>query len=122
MNSGFDTTGWSEGKAGFGAGNPAPPNSKIRTNWSTSEIWLRRTFDLKEQPVGSLYLRMHHDEDCVVYLNGKEVAQFTGYVTNYFNLALATKGLLKQGPNVIAIHCKQTGGGQYLDAGLFLAE
>ncbi len=122
MTSDFNTAGWSEGKAGFGAGNPAPPNSKIHTNWSTPEIWLRRTFELKDLPAGNLYLRMHHDEDCVVYLNGQEVAQFTGYVTNYFNLSLAAKGLLKQGPNVIAIHCKQTGGGQYLDAGLFLAD
>ena len=122
MTSDFNSADWSQGKAGFGAGNPAPPNSKIRTNWSTPEIWLRRTFELKELSAGNLYLRMHHDEDCVVYLNGKEVAQFTGYVTNYFNLAVTAKGLLKHGPNVIAIHCKQTGGGQYLDAGLFLAD
>jgi len=122
MTSDFNSTGWSEGKAGFGAGNPAPPNSKIRTSWSTPEIWLRRKFDLKELPAGNLYLRIHHDEDCVVYVNGKEVAQFSGYVTNYFNVALAAKGLLKQGSNVIAIHCKQTGGGQYLDAGLFMAD
>ena len=122
MTPSFDSKGWSEGKAGFGAGAPAPPNARIHTDWSTPEIWVRRTFDLKDLPTNKLYLRLHHDEDCVVYVNGKEVARLSGYVTNYFNLALATKGTLLQGNNVIAIHCKQTGGGQYLDAGLFVAD
>ena len=122
MQPSFDTKRWTEGQAGFGAGSPAPPNSHIHTDWSTSEIWIRRTVHLKELPIGKLYLRLHHDEDCVVYINGKEVARLNGYATNYFNLALATKGAIVQGDNVIAIHCRQTGGGQYIDAGLFVAD
>ena len=122
MQPSFEANGWTEGKAGFGAGSPAPPNSHIHTDWSTSEIWIRRTLDIKELPIGKLYLRLHHDEDCVVYINGIEVARLNGYATNYFNLALATKGAIVQGKNVIAIHCRQTGGGQYIDAGLFVAD
>jgi len=118
----FDSQGWNEGKAGFGAGIPAPPGSQIHTDWSTPDIWVRRSFDLKELPTGKLYLRLHHDEDCSIYVNGTEVASLNGYVTNYFNLALASKDVLVTGTNVIAIHCRQTGGGQYLDAGLFFAD
>ena len=122
MTPGFDTKDWDEGKAGFGAGTPAPPNARIHTVWSTPEIWLRRAFEMKELPTSKLFLRLHHDEDCVVYVNGKEVARLNGFVTNYFNLALAANETLIQGTNVIAIHCRQTGGGQYLDAGLFVAD
>ncbi len=122
MQPNFDAKGWTEGKAGFGAGSPAPPNAHIHTDWSTSEIWVRRSFELKNLPLGKSYLRLHHDEDCVVYINGTEVARLNGYATNYFNLALASTGALAQGKNVIAIHCRQTGGGQYIDAGLFVAD
>ncbi len=118
----FDGRDWREGKAGFGAGNPAPPNSRIHTEWSTPEIWIRKSFEVKDAAIAKLYLRLHHDEDCVVYINGNEVARLTGYATSYFNLAVASKGLLNVGSNTIAIHCRQTGGGQYIDAGLFVAD
>ena len=122
MKQEFDSKSWSEGRAGFGAGNPAPPNARIHTDWSTPEIWVRRTFELKETSIRKLYLRLHHDEDCVVYINGSEVARLNGYATSYFNLAISSKGILFPGTNVIAIQCRQTGGGQYLDAGLFEAD
>jgi hypothetical protein len=122
MLPGFDTSKWKTGKAGFGAGNPAPPSAPIQTAWTTPKIWIRRTFELTGLPAGRVYLRLYHDEDCVVYINGTEVARFNGYSTSYFNLPLATQGNLIQGENVIAIECQQTGGGQFIDAGLFIAK
>ena len=117
----FDAKSWPESSSGFGAGNPAPPNAVIRSAWTTPEIWVRKTFELNDVPNDEVYLQVYHDEDCEIYINGVEVARFNGYSTKYNTLSLAKQGSLRKGKNVIAIHCKQTGGGQYIDAGIFTA-
>ncbi|MBM4088238.1 MAG: hypothetical protein FJ276_02225 [Planctomycetes bacterium] len=62
-------------------------------------------------------VRIHHDEDAVVFLNGVRVLRRTGYTTEYETEEIASSAL-RAGRNVLAIHCRQTGGGQYIDAGL----
>ncbi len=113
----FDASGWKEGPGGFGTRDT--PSTVVRTRWDNSDIWIRRTFELKDVP-GDLKLMIHHDEDADVYINGVLAAQLTGYTTSYMPIALTETGLkaLKRGKNTIAIHCHQTGGGQYIDAGL----
>jgi len=116
----FDDKNWKTGRAGFGT--KKTPGISVRTEWATKEIWLRRAFDLKEVDTdGPLVLKLYHDEDAEVYLNGKEVARETGYVTRYKTIPLgeAALGLLKKGRNVLAIHVRQTMGGQGVDAGLY---
>ncbi|MGC9034534.1 MAG: hypothetical protein ACP5K7_01705 [Verrucomicrobiia bacterium] len=63
---------------------------------------------------------MHHDEDAEVYINGVLALATTGFTTGYEEFALtpAAKSALKPGKNLVAIHCRQTGGGQYIDFGL----
>ncbi|RIK75551.1 MAG: beta-galactosidase [Planctomycetota bacterium] len=115
----FDASKWQEGPAGFGALNP--PGSRVRTNWNTKDIWIRRTFKLFEGAAKSrLQFRIHHDENAEIYLNGVLSGKTEGYTTEYIELELDAKGreALKQGENTIAVHCRQTGGGQYIDVGL----
>jgi hypothetical protein len=96
------------------------PGTTVRTEWKTNDIWIRREFVLRDQSFEHMHLLMHHDEDAEVYLNGVLAAKVTGYTTTYEiePITDAAKKALKPGKNVIAIHCKQTGGGQYIDAGL----
>jgi hypothetical protein len=63
---------------------------------------------------------MHHDEDAEVYINGVLAASADGFTTSYeeFPLSEAARAALRAGTNVIAIHCRQTRGGQYIDAGI----
>jgi hypothetical protein len=63
---------------------------------------------------------LHHDEDVEVFLNGKEVAREPRWTTGYIELPLSGEAAtaLRAGRNVLAIHCRQNGGGQYVDAGL----
>ncbi|MCO6459014.1 MAG: glycoside hydrolase family 2 [Pirellulaceae bacterium] len=113
----FDDSGWQQAPGGFG--ERSTPGSVVRTPWKTSDIWLRRSFKLGEIR-GRPHLRIHHDEDAEVYLNGKRLLAVSGYVTEYVDLELDEQGagLLREGDNTLAIHCRQTGGGQYIDAGL----
>jgi hypothetical protein len=114
----FDAAAWTEADGGFGT--KGTPGAVVRTEWKTADIWVRRSFELKELPTGEVMLRLHHDEDAEVYINGVLTAKVAGYITDYTEVPLTAAGraALKAGANVIAIHCHQTGGGQYIDAGL----
>jgi hypothetical protein len=115
---GFDDSAWKPGAAGFGT--RGTPGAIVRTEWNTRSIWIRRTFELPADLPDPLALWMHHDEDAEVYLNGVLAAKTTGYTTDYadFDLAPEARAALKPGMNSIAIHCRQTVGGQYIDAGI----
>ena len=115
----FDDASWKSGPGGFG--EPSTPASVVKTKWKTDDIWLRRDFEWSnDKPLHELGMRIHHDEDTEVFLNGVLIGTASGYSTSYQDRMLdesATKAL-KPGKNVLAVHCHQTGGGQYIDVGL----
>jgi len=49
-----------------------------------------------------------------------QAASPKGFVAEYVRAPISRKALaaLKQGANTLAVHCKQTSGGQYIDVGL----
>ena len=110
----FNDEGWQQGFGGFGTRDT--PGSRVGTDWSTDNIWLRRTVNLDSLPEKPGIL-IHHDEDVEVYLNGNPIATFKGYITEYKTVPLTedAKKSLKEGKNVLAVHCRQTGGGQFID-------
>ncbi|GAB4127186.1 MAG: glycoside hydrolase family 2 TIM barrel-domain containing protein [Thermogutta sp.] len=117
----FDDSNWKTGPGGFGA--EGTPGAVVRTPWKTADIWLRRTFDLSTPPKeGEVQLIIHHDEDAEVFLNGRKVATLSGYTTSYQVVPLDAAGSLKPGRNVVAVHCHQSSGGQYIDLGLVVVE
>jgi hypothetical protein len=115
---GFDDSSWKSGPGGFGT--VGTPGAVVRTVWNTGEIWLRREIRLPEGPFTHLHLQMHHDDDVEVYLNGVLAARLAGYTTNYVEVPIseAARKALRPGGNVLAVYCRQTGGGQYIDVGL----
>ena len=116
---GFDDSGWKSGPGGFGT--EGTPGAVARTEWDSSDIWLRRTFELDSVPeVGELLLNIYHDEDAEVYINGNLVRAVKGFTQSYRPLALVedARPSLRVGKNTIAVHCRQTTGGQYIDVGL----
>ncbi len=114
----YDDSSWAQGKSGFGT--PGTPGSFIGTIWQTDDIWLRREVDIKPTTYDDLEGWLHHDEDAEVYINGVLALKTSGYIDNYdtFTLTPLGKAALKPGKNVIAVHCHQTVGGQYIDFGL----
>jgi len=113
----FDDSGWQIGKGGFGTKDT--PGAIVGTTWDSSDIWIRRSFDLEGKIPSQLYLSVHHDEDAEIYINGKLVTKLDGYTTGYVRTPLAekAKAALKPGLSKLAVHCHQTGGGQYIDVG-----
>jgi hypothetical protein len=115
---GFDDSAWKQGTAGFGT--RGTPGAVVRTEWNTPDIWLRREFTLPDGSRSDPQLWLHHDEDADVYLNGVMATSVSGYTSEYEAAAIRAeaKATLQAGKILIAIHCRQTGGGQYIDAGL----
>ena len=114
----FDDSAWKTGTAGFGT--ESTPGAIVETKWDGPVIWLRREFTLDTINPNDLQLIVHHDEDAIVYINGVVAANLTGFTSSYTieHLSDEAKKTLKKGTNTIAIHCKQTNGGQYIDAGI----
>ncbi len=113
----YDDAKWETGKAGFGS--KGTPGSVVRTEWRTPEIWLRTSFRLGSVP-NNLSLNVHHDEDVSIYLNGKLIKKLSGHVSKYetHDVSKEAADVLQTGKNVIAVHCRQTSGGQYVDVGV----
>ncbi len=112
----FNDHKWKEGRSGFGTSEA--PGTTIGTIWNGQDIWLRWSGRLTQKPVSAL-LSVHHDEDVEVYANGRKVWSETGFTTGYADHKLSDEVIagLEPGPIVIAVHCKQTAGGQYIDVG-----
>ncbi len=114
---GFDDSRWLQGRGGFG--HQSTPGSVVQSPWHTDEIVLRHDSLLDDIPDG-LVLSIHHDEDTLIFLNGVQVASFDGFRTDYVDVQLsaAATDALVIGSNTLAVQCRQTTGGQYIDVGL----
>jgi glutaminase A-like protein/uncharacterized protein DUF5127/uncharacterized protein DUF4964 len=114
----YEDSSWKESKSGFGT--RGTPGAVVGTTWNTNDIWLRRGFDLPDRDYKNLRLWIHHDEDAEVYINGVLALRVRGYVNEYDAAPImpAACATLKPGKNILAVHCHQTGSGQYIDVGL----
>ena len=92
------------------------------SSWESSDLWLRRIFELDVAELQhlqdvALYLRVHHDEDAEIFLNGVRITALEGYTTGYRlePMDLEAISLLREGQNLLAVHEAQTSGGQFID-------
>ncbi|AWW32272.1 glutaminase [Echinicola strongylocentroti] len=107
---------WKTTKGAFTNGDDSPaPNQ-----WNTEDIWVRRTFELEKTDFYDLLLNVHHDDNVKIYLNGVLAYEKEGWVSTPATVAIneEAKNALKKGENLLAIHCQNTTGGAFLDAGL----
>lgn len=114
---GFDDSAWKEARAPFGTIN------RPATTWNTPDIWLRRSFEWDGRDFSTAALVIFHDETTQIHVNGKKVWERSGFNNAYesFEITAALKQALKPGRNQLAVHTRQTAGGQFIDLALLTA-
>jgi len=115
----FDDSSWKTGPAPFGS--DGTPSINPKTQWTSDDIWIRRSVTLPSGKLDNLHLLIYHDEDIVVYINGVLAASEPGYDNSYAVEDISPDALaqLKPGATItIAAHCHQTTGGQGIDVGI----
>ncbi|MET3126495.1 hypothetical protein ABID42_001597 [Arcicella rosea] len=116
MNPNFDDKQWQNGLAPFGN-----VRGTSKTLWLTNDIWVRREFTLDKINFKEPILKLQYDDEVKVYLNGDLIYTAGCCAGKFLYLPMSTemKSKLKKGKNVLAIHVKNTGGGDaLLDAGI----
>ena len=112
----YTAADWETGSAPIG-----DDAKNVKTLWKSHDIWVRRTFNVSNpESINELFLKINHDDNIELYLNGKKIYTKVGWTNNfqYIPLSNSDKSALKAGKNVIAIHLINTAGGRYLDFGL----
>lgn len=111
----FDDSSWKNARSPFGG----LKTFGIRTEWSKSDIWLRREVTLDEA-IADPVLKVMHDDNYDVYVNGQLLISEAGVSKKYkfVKLDAELSKLFKAGKNIIALHCHDGGGERYIDAGI----
>lgn len=113
----YEAKGWKTGKAAFGTDD----NPYRSTPWQDGDIWVRRSFDWPEgTDKEDLILQYSHDDNIELYINGKQVA-VTGNGLDYDllkEIPQEVANTLKPTGNILAAHCRNNGGGAYVDMGI----
>jgi len=114
----FDDSSWTTGTSGFGA--PTTFFARVGTEWKTPDIWLRRTIEIPSATLTEPHLRIFHDDDAQVYVNGTLAAELPGANSGfaYVPLSGAARAALRSGKNTLAVHTHQNRGGQFIDVGI----
>ena len=115
MDPSFDDSNWKKGIGPFG-------NDKLisKTMWLSKDIWVRRTFDLDNITGNKFFLKLQHDDDVVVFINGALVYSKKDWTGKFIYIPISDqiKQQLKIGKNLIAIHVTNIAGNSWLDAGI----
>ncbi|TDN95062.1 L-glutaminase [Salegentibacter sp. 24] len=111
----FDDSSWERAQAPYG-----DENANAATAWESEDLWVRREFDLENTDLEKLFLKLHHDDNIEVFLNGDPIFKRDGWTSNfeYHEISESVINKIKAENNIIAIHIKNTAGGQWLDFGL----
>ncbi len=115
MAADFSATAWKKGQGMFGGHD----EERIKTKWTSDDIWLRKEVTLGqeiEEPV----IKIAYDDDYEIFVNGQLLLTETGANRQYKYMKVDKEKskLFKKGKNLIAVHGKNTGGGQHLDVGI----
>jgi hypothetical protein len=115
----YDDKAWRQGRSPFAS--QANAYFALGTKWDSSDIWLRRTFVL-DRMTADLRLKVYYNVgEATVFINGEQVEQLSRRSKRHYEHIDISEhvGALRQGKNIIAVHCSPGERGQAFDAGLY---
>lgn len=130
----YDDSSWSEGVGAFSTENTGGKPVMIRnefcktggnTSWTTTDIWIRRTVELPEDiKQKDVFVEYTHDDGTEFYINGIRVIDTGANDGEHLieKLPVDVVANLHSGKNLIAVHCRNTGGYGVIDFGLMAQE
>ena len=113
----FDDSGWETLRFPTASGGT---NAPYYSQWDGTNncIFIRREFYIDHDPsFDSFKFYVRHDDDYKVYLNGKQLDNRSGSISNY-RIVNISPSRLSMGRNVLAIQVKQFTGAAYFDCGV----
>ena len=130
----YDDSSWSVGRGAFATENTNGKPVMVRnefckvggnTSWTTDNIWIRRTVELPEDiKLKDVFVEYTHDDGAEIYINGIRVVD-TGVNDGEHQrekLPIDVVANLHPGKNIMAVHCRNTGGYGAIDFGLSAQE
>lgn len=125
MNVDYNVSDWKKGETGFSFEEADGSREEIKgstirhfgTKWTSPSLWIRKTFTADKQ-TGNLALRVTHDGDTKVYLNGILIYDKQGRDYCIVNLDKKQRAALKQGTNLLTVETHK-GHSQFFDVSLF---
>ena len=115
----FSHADWATASGGFGHAIDRP---YFHNDWTSGQVWLRKTFRLTEIP-RFLILSIAHNDAAEVYINGikvYEARRATGPDYRLIQLPAEALTALVVGSNSIAVTCSQQRGEiKFIDTGLY---
>ena len=117
----FDDSGWETARFPIASNGNALPYYSLWDGTNNS-VFIRREFYVSHDPSIDTYkFYVRHDDDCKVYLNGRQLDNQTGAVSDFRTVNISS-ARLNVGRNVLAIQVKQFSGATYFDCGVLCIE
>jgi len=100
-----DDVKWQEGRGGFGT--PDHATGRAFTEWTSSEIWLRRILTLKSIPANAAFY-VETPGETEIFINGSLVTRIDSVLEKHTVISLSPEAIstLREGKNVVAVHAK----------------
>ncbi len=71
---------------------------ELRTQWKSNNLWVRRTFDLASTDFNKLYLKLRHDDNIQVYINGEKIYDVKGWTGKFIYVPITDIKSSKERP------------------------
>lgn len=114
----YDDTHWYSGEGAFASSDVAEKH----TVWNSAHVYIRRTFSIDKEVIGkrNIHIYHSHDDSFSLYLNGHLILTRSDFMIDaHVPLPEEAYSYLKEGENLLAVHCNNKAWGGVLDVGLY---